>query len=74
MPGSEQGLTADEIGLVIAITVLAVNTHDKAAGIVPAAARCGATAPNSLIGLPAWPGICVLRPKLATEGFGLIEA
>lgn len=34
VPGRKRGLAVDVLGLVIAVTVLAANTHDNAAGIV----------------------------------------
>ena len=34
VPGRKRGLAVDFLGLVIAVTVLAANTHDNAAGIV----------------------------------------
>jgi hypothetical protein len=34
VPGRKRGLAVDVLGLVIAVVVLAANTHDNAAGII----------------------------------------
>lgn len=35
MPGRKRALAVDALGLVIAVVVLAANTHDNAEGIAP---------------------------------------
>lgn len=52
VPGRKRGLAVDVLGLVIAVVVLAANTHDDAAGIVlldQVAERTGGTVREALV-------------------------
>jgi len=52
VPGRKRGLAVDVLGLVIAVTVLAANTHDNAAGIVlldQVAEHAGGTVRKALV-------------------------
>ncbi|MFF3747714.1 IS5 family transposase [Streptomyces kronopolitis] len=52
VPGRKRGLAVDVLGLVIAVTVLAANTHDNAAGIAlldQAAEHTGGTVEKALV-------------------------
>ena len=52
VPGRKRGLAVDVLGLVIAVVVLAANTHDNAAGIVlldQVAEQAGGTVRKALV-------------------------
>lgn len=52
MPGRKRGLAVDVLGLVIAVIVLAANTHDNAAGIAlldQVAGHAGGTVEKALV-------------------------
>lgn len=52
VPGRKRGLAVDVLGLVIAVVVLAANTHDNAAGTIlldQVAERTGGTVRKALV-------------------------
>jgi hypothetical protein len=52
VPGRTRGLAVDVLGLVIAVVVLAANTHDNAAGIIlldQVAEHAGGTVRKALV-------------------------